>query len=150
MPKKSPWPGTSTAALTEFYGRAGDESKLVNLPVDGLGVRYDGRSVKTVRCNAKVASSLGRILFDLSNSHPEVLADYNGCLNFRKMRGGSSYSLHAYGAAIDFMAGTNGNRTAWPVKATMSIVVMEAFACEGWIAAGAFWGRDAMHFQATK
>jgi hypothetical protein len=27
---------------------------------------------------------------------------------------------------------------------------MEEFAKEGWLAAGAFWGRDAMHFQATQ
>jgi hypothetical protein len=28
--------------------------------------------------------------------------------------------------------------------------VMEFFAVGGWLSAGAFWGRDAMHFQATK
>jgi hypothetical protein len=27
---------------------------------------------------------------------------------------------------------------------------MEEFAKEGWLSAGAFWSRDAMHFQATK
>jgi hypothetical protein len=32
----------------------------------------------------------------------------------------------------------------------MPIQVMEEFAKEGWLAAGAFWGRDAMHFQATR
>lgn len=150
MPKPSPWPSSSRSSLSRFYGSAGDESKLENLTVSDLGVKYYGQKVKTVRCNAKVAESLGRILQELSKTHPEVLADYNGCFNFRRMRGGSSYSLHAYGAAIDFMAGSNGLRTSWPSRATMPITVMEAFAREGWIAAGAFWGRDAMHFQATK
>jgi hypothetical protein len=32
----------------------------------------------------------------------------------------------------------------------MPLEIMEAFAREGWLAAGAFWGRDAMHFQATR
>ena len=150
MPSPNPWTGTSQSALTAFYGQAGDESRLVNLPVDGLGVKYEGKTVKTVRCNAKVAVSLLRVIKSLAKTHPEVLADYNGCFNFRKMRGGSSYSLHAYGAAIDFCAGTNRNKQSWPVSATMPIEVMEAFAKEGWLTAGAFWGRDAMHFQATK
>jgi hypothetical protein len=150
MPKENPWPGTSTAELESFYGNAGNESRLVNLPVDGLGVKYEGKTVNTVRCNAKIAASLLRIIKELANHYPEVLADYNGCYNFRKMRGGSSYSLHAYGAAIDFMAGKNGNRTPWPTKADMPIGVMEIFAREGWLSAGAFWGRDSMHSQATQ
>jgi hypothetical protein len=32
----------------------------------------------------------------------------------------------------------------------MPIEVMECFAREGWLSAGAFWGYDAMHFQATQ
>ena len=147
MPKDNPWP--STNKLQKFFGNPGDESELVNLPVDGLGVKYDGKVCRTVRCNAKVADSLLRIIKRMSVKHPEILADYNGCYNFRKMRGGSSYSLHAYGAAIDFMAGSNGNHTSWPIRATMPITAMEIFASEGWIPAGAFWGRDAMHFQST-
>lgn len=150
MPGISPWPETSTRALNQFFGDPGDESQLVNLDVFGLGVKYEGQTVRTVRCNRRVSESLGGIIKELSILHPEILADYNGCFNFRRMRGGSSYSLHAYGAAIDFMAGTNGNRTSWPVAATMPITAMEIFAREGWIPAGAFWGRDAMHFQATK
>ena len=150
MPSISPWPKTSSRLLAQFYGSAGDESNLVNLPVTGLKVKYDGQTVRTVRCNSRVSESLGRIIKELSIHHPEVLADYNGCFNFRRMRGGSSYSLHAYGAAIDFMAGSNGNRTSWPSSASMPITVMEIFAREGWLPAGAFWSRDAMHFQATQ
>lgn len=150
MPKPSPWPYPSERDLKAFCGEAGDVSKLVNLPVAGLGVKYQGKAVRTVRCHSKVADSLLRIIKKLSESHPQVLAEYNGCYNFRRMRGGTRYSLHARGAAIDFMASTNGNRTSWPVKADMPIEVMEIFASEGWLPAGAFWHRDAMHFQATK
>lgn len=150
MPSPNPWPGTSQSALQAFYGSPGDESRLVNLPVAGLGVRYEGKTVRTVRCHERVADSLQRVLEALSASHPEVLADYCGCYNHRPMRGGSLPSLHARGAAIDFMAGSNGNRTHWPTAAGMPLEVMEAFAREGWTPAGAFWGRDAMHFQATR
>lgn len=149
MPKPNPWPDTSQASLSKFYGAPGEESKLVNLDVTGLGVKYDGKAVRTVRCHHKVAESLHRVFTDLSKSNPEILAKYAGVYNNRNMRGGSLPSLHARGAAIDLDPDNNGNRTSWPTKATMPLEVMEAFAREGWLSAGAFWGRDAMHFQST-
>ena len=149
MPNPNPWPKPDQASLTAFYGAAGDESALTNLSVSGLGVRYDGQPVKSIRCHRKIADSLHRILTSLAQSHPEILAQYAGCYNNRTMRGGSLPSLHARGAAVDFAPGTNSNHTAWPVRATMPFAVMEAFAREGALAAGAFWGRDAMHFQWT-
>ena len=150
MPAANQWPKTDQVSLTGFYGNPGDENKLVNLDVSDLDVRYDGTRVKTIRCHAKVADSLKRVMVKLSYSHPEILRDYCGCFNFRAMRGGSTPSLHARGAAIDFCAAENGNTTHWPTRATMPFEVMEEFAREGWIAAGAFWSRDAMHFQATQ
>lgn len=149
MPSPNPWPKTDQKSLTAFYGDPGDESNLVKLSVKGLGVKYDGVPVSVIRCHAKVAESLHRILEELAKTCPEALKEYAGVFNNRPMRGGSLPSLHARGAAIDLMPGTNGNHTSWPVKATMPLEVMEAFAKEGWLSAGAFWGRDAMHFQAT-
>lgn len=150
MPAESPWPSTSQSALTAFYGPAGDESRLVSLDVVGLGVRYEGKPVRVIRCHQRVSISLGRVLYDISKTHPEILALYAGVYNNRPMRGGNLPSLHARGAAIDLAPDTNRNSQSWPVSATMPLAVMEAFAREGWIPAGAFWGRDAMHAQATK
>jgi hypothetical protein len=150
MPSPNPWPATDQASLTRFFGDAGDESKLINLSVVGLGLKYEGKVVKTVRCNAKVGDSLLRVFQSLSKTHPEILAKYAGCYNNRKMRGGSLPSLHARGAAVDLDPDNNGNLVNWPMKATMPFEVMEAFAKEGWLSAGAFWGRDSMHGQATR
>jgi len=141
-------PKPNARDLILFYGSPGDESNLVNLPVQG--VKYDGRPVKTIRCNQKCAESLSSILLELADAAPWILERYDGCFNFRKMRGGSSWSLHAWGAAIDFDAGNNGNHTHWPSRATMPFIVMEIFARHGWLSAGAFWGRDAMHFEMTQ
>jgi hypothetical protein len=149
MPSPNPWPKTDQASLTRFYGSPGDESKLVNLPVAGMGVRYDGIAVRTIRCHSKVADSLLRVLQAMAEEFPEILAQYAGCYNNRNMRGGSLPSLHARGAAIDFAPATNGLHTPWPTRATMPFGVMEIFAREGWKAAGAFWGRDAMHLEAS-
>lgn len=151
MPAKNPWPATDQDSLIKFYGAAGDESQLTPLEVEGLGLRYEGRPVRVTRCHKKVADSLKRILTDLSKGpHRGVLEQYAGCFNNRAMRGGTLPSLHARGAAVDFAPDSNGNHVAWPNAATMPLEVMEAFAREGWLPAGAFWHRDAMHFQATR
>ena len=150
MPADANWPSPSQESLQGFYGSAGDESKLVAVNVEGLGLRYDGKPVKSIRCHDRVADSLKRVLTALSKSHPDILAQYAGVYNNRPMRGGSLPSLHARGAAIDLAADTNRLSQSWPVSADMPFEVMETFAREGWTPAGAFWGRDAMHFQAAR
>ena len=152
MASAPPSPKTDQASLTAAYGAAGDESNLVNLNVEGLGVKYDGKLVKTVRCNKVVAPSLLMIIKELATFQEgvDVLAEYGGCYNNRPMRGGTTPSLHARGAAIDLAPNTNANKQHWPISANMSFVVMEVFAKHGWLAAGAFWSRDAMHMQKTQ
>jgi hypothetical protein len=150
MPTESNWPRPSQESLQGFYGSPGDESKLVSVNVEGLGLKYDGKPVKSIRCHDKVADSLKRALESLAKSHPDILAQYAGVYNNRTMRGGSLPSLHARGAAIDLAADTNRLSQSWPVSATMPLEVMEAFAREGWVGLGWLIGRDAMHFQATQ
>jgi len=149
--ERNPWPNSDQEALTAFYGKAGDDSQLVSLVVSDLGVRYDGKDVRTIRCHHKVAPSLYRVLERISKTpHAWTLKEYAGCFNNRPMRGGSLPSLHARGAAIDLAPSTNQFRESWPKSANMPIEVMEAFAKEGWCPAGAMWGYDAQHFQATR
>lgn len=151
MPKPNPWPATDQRSLQRFYGSPGDESRLFSLNVVGLGIQYEGTAVRSIRCHRNAAKSLELILCELvERRFFHVLKQFDGCYNNRNMRGGSLPSLHARGAAIDFMASTNGNQTAWPTRATMPLEVMEIFARHGWVAAGAHWGRDGMHFQATR
>lgn len=151
MPSPNPWPSSSQAALRAFYGDPWDNSRIVTIPAPKWLRLYDGSTVvRTIQCHEKVAASLIRALQAAYEAAPSVASRYFGCHVDRKMRGGSSPSLHAYGAAIDLDASANGNKTHWPTRATMPFAVMEAFAREGWTPAGAFWNRDAMHFQATK
>lgn len=151
MPSPHPWPAPDEDSLSPFYGDAGDEDYLVRLPVEGLGIKYEASTVLAIRCHRRVAHSLGKVLAAIAASpHRGILAYYAGCYNFRAMRGSSRISTHARGIAIDLAPNWNGNSTPWPEKATMPLAVMELFAREGWLSAGAFWGRDAMHFQATR
>lgn len=155
MPSPSPWPASDQASLKKFYGNPGDESNLVEL-VFPYPVFYDGKRVTKTRVHKKCKDSLLRILTAIGASYGkqhgimEEAEDYGGVFNFRLKRGGSSYSLHAFGAAIDLDADDNTFRDPWPTSADMPLEIMVEFAKEGWIAAGAFWGYDSMHFQATK
>lgn len=151
MPNPNPWPSSDPASLNRYFGNAGDESILTPMPLVGLGIQYDGAPVKVIRCNKLVAASLHRVLEAIAaGPHADILTRYAGCYNYRVMRGGSSLSCHAWGVAIDLDPDNNGNLTPWPKVATMPFEVIEAFAREGWLSAGAFWGRDGMHFQATR
>lgn len=151
---RNKWPGTSQSALQAFYGSPGDESKLVVMTFP-YPILYEGKLVRTTRVHAKCKDSLLRILTRIGDKYQadrgifEEAEDYGGLFNNRNMRNGSSPSLHARGAAIDLDADDNGNLVNWPMVADMPIEIMEEFAREGWLCAGAFWHRDAMHFQAT-
>lgn len=150
MPSPNPWPQSDQKSLTGFYGLPGDESHHTRINVTGLGVKYSGKTVNAILCHKKVAESLLRVIKNLTRTHPEILAQFDGCYNNRPMRGGTSPSLHARAAAVDFASGTNGLNTHWPTRATMPFEVLETFAREGWLPAAVFWSRDAMHFQATQ
>lgn len=75
---------------------------------------------------------------------------YGGCYNFRLMRGGSSLSIHSWGAAIDLDPANNGFGKRWSqgIK-MMPIEVVNIFRAEGWVWGGKWRKPDAMHFQAA-
>jgi hypothetical protein len=151
MPSPNPWPTADDRSMQLFYGAPGNVANLVNLDVVGLGLKYEGMTVKTVRVHNRVATSLRAVLEEISaGPNAWVIGYYAGAYNYRAMRNGSRMSKHAWGAALDFWPDHNGLHTPWPTVARMPFGIMESFAREGWIAAGAFWGRDAMHFEATR
>jgi hypothetical protein len=155
MPIPNPWPFSTQEGLRDFYGDAGDESNLVLIEFP-YPMFYGGQRVTKTRCHKKVAASLLRILTAIGQQNAgtrevmEAVEDYGGCFNYRNKRGGASLSVHAWGAAIDLDADDNSFRDPWPIVADMPLTVMEEFAKEGWTSAGAFWGYDAMHHQATR
>lgn len=151
MPMPHPWPTSDDQSVIARFDQPGDESYLVNADVRGLGVKYGGLPVNTIRCHRLVAQSLVEIVIEIAASPAAwILAEYAGCYNDRTMRGGSRPSKHAWGIAIDFAPATNALHAHWPRAASMPIEAMEAFAKRGWLAAGAFWSRDGMHFEATR
>ena len=155
MPTPNPWPFSTQEGLRDFYGEPGDETNLVTINFP-FPMYYGGQLVTKSRCHKKVADSLLRVLKRIENFEGgtreilEPVSDYGGIYNFRNKRGGTRLSVHAWGAAIDLDADDNTFKDPWPIKADMPFKVMEAFAEEGWSSAGAFWGYDAMHFEACR
>lgn len=155
MPTLNPWPIATQRQIESFYGRAGDESQLVRIEFP-YPMFYEGKRVTSTRVHRKCSHSLQRILKAIGDKFPQYPSivdeaeDFSGVYNFRLKRGGSSYSLHAYGAAIDLDADDNSFKDSWPMQSDMPLEIIEEFAKEGWTSAAAFWGYDAMHFQATQ
>lgn len=158
MPSPHPFPKQSD--VTAFYGPHGVKGgysppmKSIVLP---FTVYYENSPVTKLKAHEKCADSLLRVFNRLAVAFPTEserrsagILVYDGIYNPRPMRGGSAWSMHSWAIAIDLDAGRNGNLWHWPAKATMPLEVMECFAREGWMSAGAFWSRDAMHFQATQ
>jgi len=157
MPKNNPFPKADQASLKRFYGdpaKGEVEPRLVPIDVTGMGIQYSGKPVTKINVHERCADSLLaalRAITALPDSDGRwVLRKYAGVYNHRPMRGGTNWSLHAYGAAIDLAPDTNGLRAHWPTNSDMPIEVMEEFARQGWKSAGAFWSRDAMHHEATQ
>ena len=115
--------------------------------------------VSRVRVHRLCIASLGAALEDvLKHYGRDGIAEYkldlfSGTYNHRRQRGGSNWSTHAYGAAIDFYAAGNGNSTPF-VDSVFSKPDYEEFLDimeeHGWLNGGRLWGRDAMHFQRAR
>lgn len=157
MPKLNPFPKSRN--VMAFYGPHGQPggssppTKEIQIP---FTIFYEGKPVNILRPHALCADSLLRVFHRLAEAFPSTIdrkragiLTYDGLYNPRPMRGSSKWSMHSWAIAIDLNAGQNGNSDHWPVRAVMPIEVMECFAKEGWTAAGAFWSRDAMHFEAV-
>ncbi|WP_299845858.1 peptidoglycan-binding protein [uncultured Roseovarius sp.] len=146
--------------VAAVYGRPGPdiESKLVTIELPfSLKIDWNLRkSTRRIRVHRLAAKQLETALIAVRDHYgAQVMADlgidrYAGAYNHRRMRGGSKWSMHAYGCAIDFYAQPNGLRTRCPQALFCGdeyqpfLDIMEA---NEWLPALRLWGADAMHFQ---
>lgn len=154
----NPWPSQKESELKKFYGDFGDteesiaawtKENIISIDVAHLGIKYDGKSVGSIRCHRLVADSLLEILEEIKD-HTSILEGYMGCFMIRKKKLGSKKSTHSWAIAIDLGVPTNRLHTPWPHKATMPWEVIKAFAKRGWMSGGVVWGKDSQHFQCTR
>lgn len=143
-----------------IFGKAGDESYLVNVKVpENYPLKYAGARVKSIRVHKLVADRLEAALKDIINHYGEDIEKvapgaciYDGSYYYRKTRSGSSQSIHSWGLAIDFDAAHNALKTKWS-NARFSQPIYKPFLDilehHGWLSLGRRQGTDAMHVQCT-
>lgn len=153
------WPLQHTPEYYEFFGDKGSQLTMIDFPYE-MKLSWDLR-LKTRRttCNNKVADSLQRILHKVKDIYGEEnisklhLDHFGGCFNNRKMRGGSLWSTHAWGIALDF--DTRRNELHWgrDRAAFAHPDYNDWWNCweeEGWISLGRKRNFDWMHVQAAR
>lgn len=164
------WPSQSPAAMNKFYGdpdadrnhapdRRWEETKLITIiPPYTMVLAWDLKApVKGIRVHKRCANSLLHVLEAIKAHYGSQAAIekarmhlYGGCHNFRLKRGGSSLSIHSWGAAIDLDPEHNGFGVKYSEKkGMMPQAVVALFKNEGWTWGGLWSTPDAMHFQAA-
>jgi hypothetical protein len=162
LPDENPnnWPvQTPESNLVQAYGGVGQNQTRIDLPFPHKLAWETTRIVNSYLCHERVHDSLHRVLsrvlshYGLEEIHRLRLDFWGGCLNVRKMRGGSRYSMHSWGIAVDYDPGRN--RLGWgrdraafakPEYGTWWRLWEE----EGWVSLGRTRNFDWMHVQAAK
>ena len=154
------WPvQTPERELIKFYGEVGKNQTRVQLPYTHKIAWNTRQTINSFYCHEKVHDSLSRVLNRVLEHYGEEkikelrLDMFGGCLNVRKMRGGSRYSMHSWGIAVDYDPANN--RLKWGRdKATFARKEYDAWwriwEEEGWASLGRIKNYDWMHVQAAK
>lgn len=122
-----------------------------------LRIAWDKKtSVKRITCHKVIAEPIKAVFNDLLATYgydkiKELGIDlYAGCFNFRQMRGGSSYSVHSWGLAIDLDPERNQlketSRTARFARPEYKPMI-DIFYKHGFVSLGKEKNFDWMHFQ---
>lgn len=156
------WPRETEAELRAFYGEPGEPARASLVRIDApypLRLSWDpGTRVERIACHELVADSLERVLqgvldhYSLAAVQELRLDHYAGSFSPRKKRGGSSWSTHAWGIALDF--DSERNRLHWGRdRAAFARPEYdrwwELWEEEGWVSLGRMENFDWMHVQAA-
>ncbi len=159
-PNPNQWPSQQTdAQLISFYGEPGENQVRVQLPYPHKLAWDTNTIVNSYLCHAKVHDSISRALTKVTEVYSEQdirhlrLDLWGGCLNVRRMRGGTRYSTHSWGIAVDY--DPERNRLHWGFdRASFAKSDYDdwwkAWEDEGWVSLGRQRNFDWMHIQAAR
>ena len=142
--------------MIKKYGSPGSNQVTINLPF-AMRLDWDLKTkVTRTSCHKLAAESITGALETIRDAYGvDALVElgidrFGGILNVRKKRGGSTWSAHAWGTAIDLYP--SANQLAWKkdraVFAKADYKKMrDAFAKVGWMSLGTCYNFDWMHWQ---
>jgi hypothetical protein len=147
----------TTQQIITKYGKPGPENLVViNLPYP-MRISWDkAHTVTKMQCHKLVADNFKAVFTDILAAYglPKIqelgIDLYGGCYNFRKMRGGSDWSRHSWGIAIDLDPERNQlketSKTARFAKPEYKPMI-DAFYKHGFKGLGPEKNYDWMHFE---
>lgn len=101
----------TTSQLLKKYGQPTEQGTgyliQISLPYPMVLAWDHNVTVNTIRCHRLIADKLKEVFNELLLVYglPKIqelgIDIYGGCFNYRKMRGGSDWSRHSWGVAID-------------------------------------------------
>jgi len=148
-----------TNKIIAKYGKPNQQGSYlttIQLPYP-MRLAWDKKTtVKTMRCHKLVADDFQKVFADLLAHYglakiQELGIDlFGGCFNFRAMRGGSDYSRHSWGIAIDLDPERNQlketSKTARFARPEYKAMI-DIFYKHGFESLGVEKNYDWMHFQ---
>lgn len=103
--------------VERYYGPVGKNQAIISLPYVMRLAWNTETTIQRMSCHEKVAKPMEGIFQRVHEHYGDArirqlrLDLFGGCLNVRKMRGGSSYSMHSWGIAWDLDPANN--RLRW-------------------------------------
>ena len=146
--------------MLEQYGipnQTGTYLAYANMPFP-LTIAWDTSvTVKRIRCHKLEVANVEDIFFSILDAYglEKIKALginlFGGCFNYRAMRGGSSWSRHAWGTAIDLDPQRNqlhqqGDSAQFARREYGEMI--DIFEAHGWLSLGRLKNYDWMHFEA--
>lgn len=149
----------TTSQAIKKYGKPTDKGEYlvsIKLPYP-MRLAWDkSTKVNTIRCHNLVADKLASVFNELLSVYGyekivELGIDlFGGCFNFRAMRGGSDYSRHSWGIAIDLDPERNllkeTSKTARFARTEYKAMI-DIFYKHGFLSLGREKNYDWMHFE---
>ena len=158
IPQFNTWPVQTQDELERYYGPVGTNQTSVEVPYPLRIAWKTDKIITRFSCHEKVADSVVRVLTRVADHYGDQITPlgldlWGGCLNVRKMRGGSKWSTHSWGIAIDWDSARNTLRSDHTAANFAKPVYNKWWSLweeEGWVSLGRARDYDWMHVQAAK
>jgi hypothetical protein len=152
----------TNSEMIDRYGtpsQSGSYLAFAKIPFP-LVIAWDhSQTVSRIRCHKLEVANVEAIFNDILKAYGQEKIKalgidlFGGCFNYRPMRGGSSWSRHAWGTAIDLDPARNqlhqqGDSAQFAKKEYRKMI--DIFEAHGWLSLGRLKNYDWMHFEAGK